>query len=137
MLTLERYESGAVTVLRLEGDIDDEGIGALRDGIIGCLEDKRCNVVMNLSNVKFISYMGVGVMVERLRPLRARGGDLKLVGVNLYAERLFRMVGVQSVFDIYPSEAQAIQGYRDARGARCTRGPRRQRLGSGRSHPAP
>ena len=114
MLTVERYENGGVTVLRCEGDIDDDGIQALRDGIIGCIEDRRCNVVMNLEGVKFISYMGVGVMVERLRPLRARGGDMKLVGVNLYTERLFRMVGVQNVFDIFPNEGRAIEGYREA-----------------------
>ena len=114
MLSLERYESGAVTVLRLEGDIDDEGISVLRDGIIGCLEDHRYHVVMNLSGVKFISYMGVGVMIERLRPLRTRGGDMKLVGVNLYTERLFRMVGVQNIFDIYANEPRAIEGFREA-----------------------
>ena len=114
MLTTERFETGAVTILRLEGEIDEEGINVLRNAILGCIEDRRYNVVMNLEDVKFISYMGVGVMVERLRPLRAGGGDMRLVGVNLYTERLFRMIGVSNVFEVHQTESQAIQEYRKA-----------------------
>jgi len=58
--------------------------------------------------------MGVGVLVERLRQLRAYGGDLKLCGINLYTERLFRMVGISRVFDTYDREDLAIQGFREA-----------------------
>jgi hypothetical protein len=39
---------------------------------------------------------------------------MKLVGVNLYTERLFRMVGVTRVFETFATEAQAIQTYQRA-----------------------
>jgi hypothetical protein len=39
---------------------------------------------------------------------------MKLVGVNLYTQRLFRMIGVTNVFDISDSEPQAIQKYQRA-----------------------
>ena len=114
MLTIDRAEMGEVTVLRLEGDIDEDGMNQLRIALMGCLQDRRYRVVANLSAVKFVSYMGVGVLVERLRQLRACRGDLKLVGVNLYTERLFRMVGVTKVFEHFETEAQAAQTYLEA-----------------------
>ena len=109
MLKIDKYENGAVTVLRLDGDIDEDGMNGLRLGLMECIQAGRCNVVVNLSDVKFVSYMGVGVLVERLRQLRSASGDLKLTGVNLYTERLFRMVGVTNVFATFPTEAQAVQ----------------------------
>ena len=114
MLAIDTYENGLVTVLRLEGDIDEDGMNVLRLSLMECIQAQRCNVVVNLSKVKFVSYMGVGVLVERLRQLRAAGGDLKLTGVNLYTERLFRMVGVTNVFETFATEAQAVQAFAEA-----------------------
>lgn len=113
-MNVDRTESGPVTVLRLEGDIDGDGVNSLRVALLGCITGKRFNVVVNLSKIGFVSYMGVGVLVERLQQLRKAGGDIKLVGINLYTERLFRLAGVSSVFEIYDTEARAIAGFRQA-----------------------
>ncbi|GMV93855.1 MAG: hypothetical protein AMXMBFR82_36330 [Candidatus Hydrogenedentota bacterium] len=113
-MNVERTDIGAVTVLRLEGDIDETGVDALRTALYECINDGRSKLVLNLSSIRFISYMGVGVLVERLRKLRAQGGDMKLVGINLYTQRLFRMVGVQSLFDTFESETQALGVYQEA-----------------------
>jgi anti-anti-sigma factor len=114
MLTIEKYEIGGVTVLRLDGDIDEDGMNVLRLSLMECIQAQRCHVVVNLTAVKFVSYMGVGVLVERLRQLRTAGGDLKLAGVNLYTERLFRMVGVTNVFDTFTTEALAVKAFAEA-----------------------
>ncbi len=114
MIDVERLESGAVTVLRFEGEMDESGMNTVRMALMKCIQDQRYNVVLNLSAVTYVSYMGAGVLVERLTPFRAFGGDLKLVGLNLYLKRLLRMMGVKDVFDVFESEPQAIQTYRTA-----------------------
>lgn len=114
MLNAERTKSGNVMVVRLEGDIDEDGVKVLRSTLLDCLKEQSCHVVVNLSEVKFVSYLGVGVLVERLRQLRCNGGDLKLVGLNMYSERLLRMVGVASLFDVHDNEALAVESYQEA-----------------------
>ena len=114
MMNVDQTVLGSATVLRLEGDIDEDGINVLRMVLLNCLRQRRVNVVVDLSDVKFVSYMGVGVLVERLRQLRKYGGDLKLVGVNVATQRLFRMVGVTSVFETFETETLAVQGFRQA-----------------------
>ncbi len=113
-MKVERTDIGGVTVLRLQGDIDETGVDALRTAMYECISDGRTKLVLNLSSMRFISYMGVGVLVERLRKLRAKGGDMKLVGINLYTQRLFRMVGVQSLFDTFENESKAVGVYQEA-----------------------
>ncbi len=114
MLNIDRLEMGKVTILRLMGDIDEHGIDLLRSQLMHCLQERRCHIVVNMRDVKFVSYMGVGVLVERLRQCRNHQGDMKLVGVNLYTERLFRMVGITKVFETFESENQAVQAYQEA-----------------------
>ena len=113
-MNIERYEMGSVTILRLDGNIDEIGMDDLRLALMKCIQDERCNVVVNMANVKFVSYMGVGVLVERLRQLRTAGGDLKLSDVNMYTQRLFRMSGVTKVFSCHASEQEAVQASRKA-----------------------
>ena len=111
MLQVDKQDYGHVVALRLRGDIDEDGVNDLRAAFVQCLREERYNVVVNMGGAYFISYMGVGGLVERLRQFRASGGDLNLVGVNLYAQRLFRMVGVKSLFDTFDSEEQAMRMY--------------------------
>ena len=114
-MNIDRIDMGGVTVLRLEGDLDDgEGVGALRIALLDCIRERRYRVVVDMSGSGYISYMGIGVLVERLRLLRQHGGDLKLSGVNLYTERVFRLSGVSSVLCTCATEAAAIQGLREA-----------------------
>ncbi len=113
-MIIDRVDMGSATVLRLEGDIDEQGVKELRAFLLGCIKEGRHNLIVNLRDVKYISYMGVGVLVERLRQCRLFNGDMKLTGMNLYSQRLFRMVGVTSVFDTYESENQAVQVFQEA-----------------------
>jgi anti-sigma B factor antagonist len=113
-MRIDRIEVGPVTVLRLFGDIDESAVDGLRGTLFECISENRSNIVLNLAEVKFISYMGVGILVERLRKVRACGGDIKLCYVNLYSERLFRMVGVSSLFETYDAESQAVGVFQEA-----------------------
>ena len=113
-MTIHRVDLGPVTVLRIEGDIDQDGVNDLRLSLLECLKAGRCNLVLNMVGLRFLSYMGLGVLVERVRQARACQGDIKLVGINLYVERLLRMVGVTALFEVYESEAQAVQVFQEA-----------------------
>ncbi len=112
MLKIERLESGAVTIMRVRGEIDDAGVNELRLALMECITQRRHHVVLNLSGVVFLSYMGVGVLVERLGQLRAFHGDMKLSSLNIQGRRLLAMMGLSHVFDCYDSESAAVQGYK-------------------------
>lgn len=112
-MNIERKDIGNVSILRLAGDIDEAGLDVVRTALYELLAEGRHRIVVNLSGVRFISYIGIGVLVEALRKRRALNGDIKLVGMNLYAQRLFRMVGVSALFDAYESETQAIGHFQE------------------------
>ena len=114
MLNIETEKAEDIAIVRVDGEVDEDGVRQLRIALVNCLRNNGYNVVVNLSGMKFISYMGVGVLVERLRQFRSYDGDMKLVGLNMYTQRLFRMTGVTSLFDVYENEADAIREYQEA-----------------------
>ena len=113
-MNVERLESGAVTVLRLTGELNEEGVDQLRLTLTRCLQDQRSRVVVNMAEVCYVSYLGLGLLVERLRQFRAYRGDLRLANVNLFTSRLMRMVGVLHLFEIFDSEVKALESFRQA-----------------------
>jgi len=113
-MKVDRTESGNTLVIRLQGDLDERSVEDLRKILYGCLCEGHYNLVLNLNEVGFVSYMCLGVIVERLRRFRSLKGDIKLVGVNTYMDRLFRMVGVTSLFEVFETEGQAVGGFQQA-----------------------
>jgi anti-anti-sigma factor len=114
MMNIERIEMGLAVMLRLEGPIGEETANALRLALFTCIKDRRFNVVVNLSKVTDVSFLGLGILVERLRMLRKSGGDLKLVGVNQATHQMLRMSGIKTLFHVFETESQAVQAFREA-----------------------
>lgn len=114
MLSSENVSKDGVTILRLRGEVDEEGVRTLRSALAQALQDRHYDIVLNLGEVHYISYMGVGILVEQLRMFRHFGGDMKLVGLSIHADQLLRTVGALRHFNIFKSEDEAVQVYQKA-----------------------
>jgi anti-anti-sigma factor len=111
---IEQCEQGNTTILRLKGDLNEEAVFALRNTMYDCVTERRVNLVLNLSEVRFMSYLGLGVILDRLRQVRKEHGDIKIVGMNMYMDRMFRLGGAHGLFECFETEPQAIEVYRQA-----------------------
>ena len=114
MVSIKRVQVGLVTVLRLHGDLDEDGAYALHVGLLECVKERRRRVVVNFSDVQIVSYLSVGVLVEKLRWLRKYGGNMKLAGLNCDVQSLFMRMGVTSILELYETEFQAIGMFNEA-----------------------
>jgi len=68
-------------------------------------------VVIDLSRVEFVDSSGCGALLSCLRQLGDRGGELKLCGVQKNVERLFELVRMNRIIDVYPSKEDALKGF--------------------------
>jgi len=100
-----------VAILRVSGDLDDNGVDSFRTALYHCRKNGYIKFVVDVTEVRFISYMGVGVLAERLFALKGLGGDLRLVGLNLYTERLLRMVGLSELIGGFEDEEDATEDW--------------------------
>jgi len=70
------------------------------------------NVVLNLTEVDFADSGGLGVLVRIHRSLRTDRGDLKLCGLQESLVKVFRITHLHTVFEIYESEGEAVEAFR-------------------------
>lgn len=108
VLDITASDEGDFTVIRLVGDVDVSAAGRLRDALSRLITEPAEKVLVDLTEVPFIDSTGLGVLVARLKQQRLEGGDVALVIPSERLLRNFRITGLDRVFRIYPTIAEAV-----------------------------
>jgi anti-anti-sigma factor len=111
-LAISERESGDVTILTLSGQLVlDDGDLAFRKRIHELVDRGRTKIVLDLGNVTYIDSAGIGMVVSKLKTLRERGGDMKLLNLNMRGLRIFGITKLMFVFDTFDSESIAVKSF--------------------------
>lgn len=100
------------TVVAASGEIDVAAAPALREQLVDLIDAGVTQVVMDLESVDFIDSTGLGVLVGAVRRARAADGDVRLVCTNSRLLRVFDVTGLDEVFTIEASVADAVAASR-------------------------
>ena len=111
-LTIEERQAGDVTVLVLTGQmLLDDGDLAFRKRIHDLIERGFVKVVLDLGGLTYIDSSGVGMLVAKMKTLKEKGGDMRLLHLNRRAESLFGMLKLLIVFETFQDEAMAVRSF--------------------------
>ena len=102
------------TVLPLTGDVDLASAPALRQQLSDLTEESPAFLVVDLSGLEFIDSTGLGVLVGGLKRVRAHDGWIDLVCTQGRILRIFRITGLNKVFSIHDSVADAVTAHTQA-----------------------
>ena len=81
-------------------------------GFIGAqLDGGQQRVVVDLSQVDFMSSAGIRVLLDMLKRSRGLGGDLRLAATQPGVQRTLEMSGMVRVLKVYPSVEEAVGSY--------------------------
>lgn len=97
-------------VLEIGGEIDVYTAPRLRERLIEMVGEGARQVVVDLGRVEFLDSTGLGVLVGAHRRLRASDGTLTLVCPQERLRKIFRITGLDSVFEIHDSVEDATAG---------------------------
>jgi anti-sigma B factor antagonist len=111
-LKIDEREVGDVTVLVLSGQlILDDGDLVFRKRIHELVDRGRFKVVVDLDRVDYIDSAGIGMIVGKLKTVRERGGDMKLVRLNVRGLRVFGITKLLLVFETFDNEDEAVKSF--------------------------
>jgi len=99
---------GAAVVLELGGEIDMKNFVQVRDKFKELYRKSPRVLVVNLSAVEFMDSSGLATLVGALKWCRQNGCELKLVGLAKRVRSVFEICRLESIFEIYDSESEAL-----------------------------
>ena len=111
-LAIVERQTGDVAVLVLTGQmLLDDGDLAFGRRISDLLGRGMVKIVVDLGGVTFIDSSGVGMLAGKLKQVRERGGDMRLVHLTSRSQRLLGMMKLMIVFETFDDEAAAVHSF--------------------------
>lgn len=111
-LDIQQRQSGDVVILTLTGQmlLDD---GDLEFGrcVSDLVERGLVKLIVDLGGVTFIDSSGVGMLAAKLKRVRERGGDMRLLHLTSRSQRLFGMLKLMMAFETFDDETAAVRSY--------------------------
>lgn len=75
------------------------------------LAEGKKNIIVEMSDVKFVNSSGIGNIVRAFSTVKDAGGELKLAGVTDKIEGLLSITKLNSVFSQYPTVDEAAKSF--------------------------
>ena len=112
-------KQGDVTVVRFKKSKVTEEVYAKQAGaeLKEIAERVGGKIVVDLSNVAFMTSVGISELVTFNKSVRSHGGHLKLCGVSPLLMQAFTSSGLYAVFAVYSTLEKALEAFRVGNGA--------------------
>ena len=105
-----RTNSG-LEVLDLYGELDAHTASQLEDSLKRLINNQKCNISVNFSELDYIASAGLGVFMAYIEDVRGIGGDIKLTDMNEKVFNVFDLLGFPTLYDILESESDAVEKF--------------------------
>jgi anti-sigma B factor antagonist len=109
-MKIKKREVDGIAVLDLSGEMyGGPDNMQLVDIVSELAKDKKLDLIINLSKVKWISSTGLGILVSARSRFAKEGGVVKLCHPNERVLGILQVTRLNLIFDVYPSEKEAIE----------------------------
>ena len=76
------------------------------------LEEGKKNIIIDMSDVKFVDSSGIGNIVRAFSTVKESGGRLVLASVSNKIDGLLSITKLNSIFEQYPSVEEASKSFK-------------------------
>ncbi len=109
--TVKVSEFNGINVIGLSGYLDAHTAPELERVFDNLIEEKKFKVVVNFTNLNYISSAGLGVFMAYVETMRENRGDIKFCCLKSEVYNIFNLLGFPVLYDFFDSLDEAIQKY--------------------------
>jgi anti-sigma B factor antagonist len=80
-------------------------------GLAELLKENQRKVIFDLTGVTFLDSSGIGILMMCHAKLKKAGGALHIAGAQGMVEETLEMTSVNKIVNLYPTAAEAAQGF--------------------------
>ena len=108
MLNTKKVEDKLIVYL--EGRLDVSVANEVEEELAALIDkDSHKHLILNMEKVEYMSSSGFRACIATLRKLNALDGTLKLCNIRPSVKRIFDVIELTSLFDIFETEEEALK----------------------------
>ena len=109
--SIEKKMMSDIDCLYLNGYLDAHTAPDLENAISELVDSGKNKILVNFSNLDYISSAGLGVFMAFIENVRETGGDIKLAEMKPKVFSVFDLLGFPLLFDIENNQETAINKF--------------------------
>lgn len=111
-MQLNMTEQGEIVQISVQEErMDAHNSGDLKEQMLQLFDEGKCNLIIDLSAVRFIDSSGLGALVSGFKNASAREGSLKLCCLQPQVRSMFELTRLHRVFEIYANNDEALASF--------------------------
>jgi stage II sporulation protein AA (anti-sigma F factor antagonist) len=110
---IDKSKSGNLLVLGPRGRLDGESGPILEDLILEQVKSGERDIVIDLSQVDYMSSRGLRVVITGAKACQAAGGRLVACSPQTGVKKIIEMTGLPTMIGLYDSSDEAYRSYED------------------------
>ncbi len=111
-MQLNITEQGEIIKIEIQEErMDAHNSGDLKEQMLQLFDEGKCNLIIDLSAVRFVDSSGLGALVSGFKNASAREGSLKLCSLQPQVRSMFELTRLHRVFEIFASVEEALESY--------------------------
>lgn len=101
-----------ILIVNLEGRLDVSVANEVEEELAEMIDKGGHNkVLLNMEGIEYMSSSGFRACISTLRKLNAKEGSLKISNIRPAVKRIFDVIELTSLFDIYDSDEEALAAF--------------------------
>ena len=104
-----------VNIIYLKGYLDAHTAPALEDNFTELIDNNKFRIVVDFSQLEYISSAGLGVFMAYIEKIRDNDGDIKLTNMSDKVFNIFDLLGFPLLYEIYKTEEEAIAKFNESK----------------------
>ena len=110
-MNIQTSELKRVTLFEITGRIDSTNANELGEALNTAIDSGRTQIVLDLSNVEYMSSAGLRELVAALKKVKRGTGDLRLASPSPRVLEVLELAGLDSIFKIFPTQVEAVGSF--------------------------
>ena len=111
-MNLHIEEKSNITVISVKEErLDAHNSNDLKKEIHGLFEQGKKNIVVDMTDIRFIDSSGLGAMVSGFKNAISHQGTLKLAGLQSQVKSMFELTRLHRVFEIFDTTSEALENF--------------------------
>ena len=107
-MELKTRKEGKVTIIELEGRLDVHLSLEIEQAVNDIIDKDEKYLLFDLKGVQYLSSSGLRIFIAAMRKLKSIDGALKLANMSESVKKIFKVVELIDLFEIYNSVEEAL-----------------------------
>jgi anti-sigma B factor antagonist len=109
---ITKETNGDIEIIKIGGYLDAHTAQFLEQEIESSLKSQKYKIVVDFSDLDYISSAGLGVFMAFIEDVRQNQGDIKLTNMKEKVFAVFDLLGFPLLFDILGTREEAISKFK-------------------------